>query len=263
MSAVQPALRVIRQLWRSTLDILYPRVCQGCEVPLSTEAPRQGPAAWFCHDCRQELHEIKAPYCCVCGEPHDGAMTEAFVCKNCAGRRIAFDFAVSGYQAKGPLREMILSYKYGRHLSLRAGLADMLQAALKDPRLADEDLSQWLLVPVPLHFSRQYWRGFNQSWELCRMLSRQTGIPAAQVLRRQSRTRAQARLHRKKRLQNLKRAFGLRTSRPWRKLPDLRGKRILLVDDVLTTGATGHECAKVLKQSAGVEKVVVITVARG
>ena len=263
MSVVQPVFRIARQFWQAALDLLYPRVCQGCAAPLAADVPRQGQAAWFCAGCCGQLTQVQAPYCCVCGEPYDGAMTEAFVCKNCVGRRIAFDYAVSGYKAEGPLREMILHYKYGRDLSLRAGLADMLQTALADPRLAAEDLTQWLLVPVPLHFTRQYWRGFNQSWELCRMLSKETGIPAAQILRRSAKTRSQTRLHRKKRLQNLKRAFSLRRSMPWRRLPVLKGRKILLVDDVLTTGATAHECAKVLKQEAGVEKVVVITVARG
>lgn len=258
-----PAPRIARSVGQIVLDLLYPRVCQGCDVPLDADAPQQGQAAWFCGSCCEELVHVRPPYCGVCGESYDGAMTEAFVCKNCARRRIAFDFAVAAYKAEGPLREMILRYKYGRNLSLRAGLAELMSAALEDPRLAGQDLRQWLLVPVPLHWTRQYWRGFNQSWELCRRLSGQTGIPAAQILRRQSRTQIQASLHRKKRLQNLKRAFALQPARPWRSLPDLKNRSILLVDDVLTTGATAHECAKILKQEAGAEKVVVITVARG
>lgn len=263
MSKDVPASRITRSLWQSALDLLYPRICQGCEDPLGAEAPHESQTAWFCGTCCEGLVPVRPPFCCVCGEPYDGAMKEAFVCKNCARRRIAFDFAVAAYKAEGPLREMILRYKYRRHLSLRAGLADLMKAALEDPRLAGQDLRQWLLVPVPLHWTRQYWRGFNQSWELCRMLSRQTGIPAAQVLRRQARTQTQARLHRKKRLQNLKRAFALQPARPWRRLPELKNRCILLVDDVLTTGTTAHECAKILKQEAGAEKVVVITVARG
>jgi ComF family protein len=263
MPVAEPALRTARRFLQTALDMLYPRVCHGCQNPLPQTAARHGKSAWFCATCSVDLVEIQAPYCGVCGEPFDGAMTETFVCKNCVGRRVAYDFAVAGYKADGPLREMILHYKYGRQLSLRAGLADMLAAALQDPRLAGEDLRQWLLVPVPLHWTRQYWRGFNQSWELCRRLSARTGIPAAQILRRQSRTSPQARLHRKKRLQNLKHAFTLRRSRPWHSLPTIKGRRILLVDDVLTTGATAHECAKILKHEAGAEKVVVITVGRG
>lgn len=261
------SLHRARQFWQRaccvTLDGLYPRVCRHCDVLLPDDAPRQGVEAWLCAACQGELAAVEAPYCAVCGEPFSGAMTGAFRCWNCEGRRIAFDFAVSGYKAEGPLREMIHHFKYGRDLSLRAALVDMMRTALNDPRLTAEDLTRWLLVPVPLHLLRHMWRGFNQSWELCQLLSEHTGIPAAQILRRRVRTRTQARLGQKARLANLRGAFALRRQFPWASLPDLRGRRILLVDDVLTTGATAHECAKILKRNAGAEKVVVITAARG
>jgi ComF family protein len=190
-------------------------------------------------------------------------MTRAFLCSNCDGRRVAFDFAVSGYKAHGTMRELIHQFKYGKDISLRAVLAAALEAGLNDPRLEQTDLSEWLLVPVPLHYIRQMKRGFNQSWELCRMLHETTGIPTASVLRRTRQTSTQARLHRKQRLENLRGVFALRRSLPWSTQPVLKGKKILLVDDVLTTGATAHECAKVLKREAEAEKVVVITAARG
>lgn len=245
------------------LDGLYPRICRGCEVFLAPETPRSGVDAWLCSPCRENLTRVEAPYCQVCGEPFDGPMTEAFRCWNCQGRRIAFDFAVSRFRAEGPVREMIHAFKYNRDLSLRGALSDLLREALDDPRLKAADLSTWLLVPVPLHPMRALWRGFNQSWELCRQLSSLTGIPAAQVLRRRQWTHTQARLNRHKRLANLRGAFALRHSFPGRRLPVLKGRCILLVDDVLTTGATAHECAKVLKLNAEAEKVVVITAARG
>ncbi|MBB5036101.1 ComF family protein [Prosthecobacter dejongeii] len=260
-------LRTVQHFWQKTcqvvLDGFYPRLCRHCEVLLPHEAPRQGVGAWFCGTCQQDMEATTAPYCSVCGEMFSGAMTEAFRCQNCTGHRVAYDFAVAGYQISEPVREVIHRYKYGRDLSLRAALADLLLPALEDPRLASEDLRRWLLVPVPLHFSRQIWRGFNQSWELCRQISQRTGIPAAQSLSRQTRTVAQAHLQRRKRLANLRGAFALSHRFSWRPPQELKGRNILLVDDVLTTGATAHECAKVLKQQAGVEKVVVITAARG
>lgn len=252
-----------RKVLRTSLDAVYPRTCHSCDFLLPRESSGRLDS-WLCKTCQDDLATIEPPYCSVCGEPYSGAMTEAFRCWNCSGRRIAFDFAISAYKAEGSLREMIHHFKYGRDLSLRGALTDLLATALeKEPRLAGQDLSQWLLVPVPLHFFRQTWRGFNQSWELCRQLSRHSGIPAAQVLRRRAWTRTQARLSQQARLANLRGAFALRYSRPWQPCPALKGKRILLVDDVLTTGATAHECAKVLKRSAQVEKVVVITAARG
>lgn len=262
-----PSLDLLRCFWQKVgpviLDGIYPRVCRHCDKLLPTDRPRTGIQAWLCKSCETELTEIAPPYCRVCGEPYDGAMTGAFRCWNCEGRRIAFDFAVSAFKAEGPLREMIHAFKYSRDLSLRAALVDLLRPALLDPRLASEDLTQWLMVPVPLHPLRQMWRGFNQSWELCTLLSQQTGIPAAQILRRRTRTRAQARLSQKARRANLRGAFALRAAFPWQRGTGLKGRRILLVDDVLTTGATAHECAKILKRHAGVEKVVVITAARG
>lgn len=178
---------------------------------------------------------------------------------------MAFDFAISGFKAAGPLRELIHHFKYTGDLTLRGALADALMLTLEEPRLAVEDLSSWMLVPVPLHWQRELQRGFNQSWELCRELSLRTGIPAGQIMSRKRRTSTQAKLNRQERLENLRGVFFLRRSFPLPvlALPDIRGKNILLVDDVLTTGATAHECAKVLKREAGAEKVVVITAARG
>lgn len=249
--------------WQNVLDLVFPRSCRSCELPLSQSAPRTGLEAWLCQPCMDHLDPIQAPYCDRCGEPFSGPMTRAFLCSNCDGRRLAFDFAVSGYKAHGPMRELIHQFKYGKDISLRAVLAAALEAGLNDPRLEQTDLSEWLLVPVPLHYFRQMKRGFNQSWELCRMLHETTGIPTASVLRRTRQTSTQARLHRKQRLENLRGVFALRRSLPWSTQPVLKGKKILLVDDVLTTGATAHECAKVLKREAEAEKVVVITAARG
>ncbi len=248
---------------RVVLDTVFPRLCPACEVPMDRQAPPSGIDAWLCQSCMGDLEPIEPPYCSVCGESFDGTMTREFRCSNCDGRRMAFDFAISAFKARGALRELIHHFKYSRDLSLRGVLADILKPALNDPRLFGEDLSQWLLVPVPLHFLREMRREFNQSWELCRMLAEATGIPAVQALRRTRLTSTQAKLHRQQRLENLRGVFALRRAFPWRPRTDLSGRKILLVDDVLTTGATAHECAKVLKRDAGAEKVVVITVARG
>lgn len=255
--------RWAQAVWEAGLDIVYPRICWICEVPLSDTAPRHGVEAWFCQSCAKELPAVDAPYCAVCGEPFDGAMTEAFRCWNCEGRRIAFDFAVAGFKAEGAVRELIHRFKYQRQIALRGALGTLLQRTLEDGRLQTEDLSNWLLVPVPLHRAREQDREFNQSWELCRVLAHATGIPTRQILRRTRITETQAGLDRQERLANLRGVFALRRSSLKATGARLKGCCILLVDDVLTTGATTHECARVLKQDAGAEKVVVITVARG
>ncbi len=253
------------RLQDGTLDLVYPRTCRACQIGLTSAAEHSGLADWLCKSCLMELTSIEPPYCSVCGEAFAGAMDRAFKCSNCDGRRMAFNFAISGFKAAGPLRELIHHFKYSGDLTLRGVLANALMPTLEEPRLAVEDLSTWVLVPVPLHWLREMRRGFNQSWELCREISIRTGIPAAQIMRRKRRTSTQAKLNRHERLENLRGVFALRRSFPlpgWRR-PNIRGKKVLLVDDVLTTGATAHECAKVLKREAGAEKVVVITAARG
>jgi ComF family protein len=254
---------LLRSGGRIVLDAVFPRGCVVCEAPLEKKSAESGVSEWICEVCAGEMDRIEPPYCSICGESFDGPMTREFACSNCEGRRMAFDFAISAFKARGPLRELIHQFKYSRDLALRGVLTEILKPALHDPRLAVEDLSEWLLVPVPLHFLREMRREFNQSWELCRQLSLVTGIPAVKALRRTRLTSTQAKLHRRERLENLRGIFALSLALPWRPRPDLRGRKILLVDDVLTTGATANECAKVLKREAGAEKVVVITAARG
>jgi competence protein ComFC len=246
------------------LNWVYPRICFGCNLPLSD--PEPDPAdltTWLCHACRDALPAIAPPTCSVCGEPYAGDLTHAFQCWNCEGRRLAFDFATSAYRAEGLVRDHIHAFKYERRYELRGLLSQMLRRVLDDPRLAGEDLSTWLLVPVPLHRWREMLREYNQSWELAMELARATGIPAAKALRRTRRTTAQAGLDRDQRLENLRGAFALQPDRPRRPRPELAGRSILLVDDVLTTGSTCHECARILRRDGKAEKVVVITVARG
>lgn len=247
------------------LDTLYPAACFGCHVPLPPSSGDGAPheSAWLCSDCRDALPVIEPPVCRVCGEPYSGALTHAFQCWNCDGRDLAFDFAISAHRAEGPLRDWIHAFKYQGRYELRGLLSALLRRALDEPRLAAADLSSWLLVPVPLHPWRQLWREYNQSWELCLELSRATGIPALNALRRIRATGSQTRLNRAERLRNLRGAIALRRPLPWQRPPNLAGRSILLVDDVLTTGSTCHECARILRRAGGAEKVVVITLARG
>jgi ComF family protein len=235
---------------------VYPRLCCVCQVPLDE--------GWFCGGCADSLPLVEPPYCKVCGEVYDGALTHDFRCTNCSGRRLEFEFAVAACRAEEAVRELIHQFKYERRLHLRGALASLLLRLLEEePRLAGENLAEWLLVPVPLHPSREVEREYNQSWELCRRLSRLTGIPATKALVRTRETESQAGLDRGERLKNLRGAFAVRATQGAGAPSALQGRRILLVDDVFTTGATANECARVLRQEGAVEKVVVITVTRG
>ncbi|MCB1275178.1 ComF family protein [Prosthecobacter sp.] len=250
--------RMLQPAWSALVDLVYPRLCCVCHVPLGDAASR-----WFCRGCEEALPLVEPPYCEVCGEVYDGAFTNEFRCANCSGRRLEFEFAVAACRAEEGARELIHQFKYERRLQLRGALAALMLRTLEEPRLARENLAEWLLVPVPLHRTRELDREFNQSWELCLRLSQLTGIPATKALVRVRATDTQASLDRDERLRNLRGAFSLLKSRPWRPRIDLHGRRILLVDDVFTTGATTSECARVLRREGGAEKVVVITAARG
>lgn len=247
--------RLLQPVWLALADLIYPRRCCVCHVPLEE--------GWFCTGCAGALPWVEAPYCKVCGEVYDGALTHEFRCSNCSGRRLEFEFAVAACHAEAATRELIHQFKYERRLHLRGALASLMLRILEEPRLARENLGEWLLVPVPLHPSREADREYNQSWELCQRLSRLTGIPAAKALVRTRETEPQAGLHRGERLKNLRGAFAVAKARFWRPQADLQGRRILLVDDVFTTGATTNECARVLRREGGAEKVVVITATRG
>jgi competence protein ComFC len=247
---------------RALMNICYPRVCRVCDVFLPEWRSDRPLGEWFCDTCADQLQRIEPPFCSRCGETYDGALEHEFRCENCADREYDFEFAIASYHAEGPVRELIHKFKYGSDLGLRGCLGEMLLSTLNDPRLVSEDLTQWVLVPVPLHGARQREREFNQSEELCREVSKATQIPFINALRRRRNTGHQASLTRAQRLENLKAAF---VAAPKFAKPGnpLQGRKILLVDDVFTTGATTHACARVLMRQTGVEKVVVITVARG
>ena len=266
MIAVMQALHLLRHYaapWTRTLiDVLLPRACRVCDAPLVGHEPPELLSHWLCPPCRGALIPVEAPFCQKCGEAFDGAADSSFQCTNCAGQKIAFEFAIAGFQTSGPALDLIHRFKYGRDLSLRIVLERMLERSLRDPRLSGLDAQQWCLVPVPLHPLRERERQFNQSRELCHELARRKGLPMIDAMKRSRSTPKQALLTRHQRLENLRGAFEVKR-RFTEQRSALRGKSVLLVDDVFTTGATTNECARVLRRDAGVQKVVVISVARG
>jgi ComF family protein len=161
---------------------------------------------------------------------------------------------VSAYRSRGVVRKVIHDFKYGRHLHLRHLAGRWLTEALNDPRLTGRRFR--LIVPVPLHPARKRERGFNQAELLGRELHRACGVPLGDVLQRIRYTTTQTQFDRSERMENLRGAFRLRDG------CDVQGFRILLVDDVLTTGSTLSECASVLKK-AGAISVHAATAARG
>ena len=184
----------------------------------------------------------------------DGAVNSTFTCVNCSERHFDFDCAVAAYRSRGVVRELIHRFKYNRELYLRHPLADWLLTSLEDTRIASRPFD--FFVPVPLHPTRLREREFNQSEILARMLGARTGVPVINCLQRVRQTMTQTRFDRNERMENLRNAFEAR------KISLVQGKHLLLVDDVLTTGSTVSECARVLMR-AGAASVRVVTIARG
>jgi len=160
---------------------------------------------------------------------------------------------VAAYRSRGIVRKIILDFKYGHQMHLRFPVADWLRTALDDPRLRDRRFD--VVIPVPLHPARKRERGFNQAELIAELLSTQANLTMRDALERIRYTTTQTAHDRAERMENLRDAFRLR------KKANVRGLRVLLIDDVLTTGSTLSECARVLK-AGGAISVHAATAAR-
>ena len=238
-------------LFSRFLDLLYPAVCELCQNSL-----KQGRS--LCDDCRDSLPRVTLPFCEQCGEVFDGNIDEVFRCQNCSGSKFDFDFARASLKGLDLSFHLIHGLKYQRQFYLAREMAGFMQETLEeDPRLAD--FQDAILVPVPLFWRRQQWRQGNQAYELARQLSALSGHKTVEALKRVRSTSTQTKLNRKQRLSNLRGAFKLRKNH----ISLVEDKKVLVIDDVFTTGATAHECAKVLKSDGGVREVAVLTFVRG
>ena len=215
--------------------------CAVCSAVL--DQPTRG---CVCERCWRSVLPITPPICDRCGGPLPRSDHQ---CANCSG-----DSAVTRARAigeyEGALRDIIHALKYSGRISLARPLAEQIRQRGRE--LLDQ---ADCVVPVPLHWRREYQRGFNQAREIARHL----GPPVVDALRRCRATRAQVELAADRRRANVAGAFRLR--RAWFRAPSIRGKKLLLIDDVSTTGATLESCAEVLKDS-GASEVFALTVAR-
>jgi ComF family protein len=231
---------------RRCLDLLLPPVCLLCGQRL----PDGTAATELCPACRAGLPQPTPARCPVCAVAHRTLIPSLHHCEACLRHPPPFArvHAVGPYA--GTLREAVQNFKYHGQLALERPLGQLLAAALHAGAAARPDL----LVPVPLHLERLRSRGYNQALQLARQIGRQWDAPVAiDLLRRVRPTAPQQGLTAVARQHNLRGAFTAT-----RRLP---GRRILLVDDVLTTAATARECAAVLR-AAGAASVEVVVLGR-
>jgi ComF family protein len=243
------AIHRSQALVRAGLGLLYPELCQLCREERA--AARDG---FVGAKCWTQIRFIRAPFCERCGLPYPGDITTTVECTNCREVELHFSSARSAVVAKTVVLEAIHRFKYQRALWFENFLADLLvrEAA---PVLRGQNWDA--IAPVPLHPLKLREREFNQATRLAAPLAQATGIPLNEnFLQRTAPTATQTLLTREQRAKNMKNAFAVRRG------VDVAGKRIILVDDVFTTGATTNACARALR-GAGAADVCVWTVARG
>ncbi|MDR7417635.1 MAG: ComF family protein [Armatimonadota bacterium] len=234
-------------MWAGLVDLLYPPICAACNSP----------GEHLCERCLLQSRRIQPPVCACCGSPvpptgwgRAAVHTRDGRCEACRRHPPAYERARSVFVYEGPIREAIHALKYHGRRAAAAPLGLLLA------QHASADLTQGVesVVPVPLHPSRLATRGFNQAELLARPLAARLGVPClTHAVRRSHHERAQAELDAAARHASVRDAFC-----PG---PAHVGTRVVLVDDVFSTGATAEACAAALKR-AGASAVAVLTVAR-
>jgi ComF family protein len=233
----------------AVLQWVFPMDCAVC---LRAAPDRHLPC--FCQSCWDSIQPLKGPMCPCCGRPFASPVALEYSpshrCQSCRESPPAFDCVLSPYAYEGTLARAIHLFKYRKCVALARPLAKLMLVC-KDKLPAVD-----LVLPVPLHPKRLRLREFNQSLLLADRIATDLSLPLSlHNLRRIRQTPPQTELHRAARAENVKHAFAPYHSKV------LQDQRVLLIDDVLTTGATVNECAKALRQ-AGAKAVVVWTLAR-
>lgn len=240
--------RPIGALVASCIDLLYPPACHLCGEP-----PAPGSAGWSCAACR--IGEAPHQRCGRCAARLPEVLPDGATCAACRRRPLVLDrvIALADYSDPG-LRKWILALKHGGRADLLPTLATQLAVACPPEHLTNRDTR---LVPVPLHPLRKFERGHDQAAGLARELSRQTGVPVRQALRRTRATLAQGSPGARSRRANVAGAFAEIVE----ERRQIHGRRVWLVDDVLTSGSTLEACARVVRRM-GARRVGAIVLAR-
>jgi ComF family protein len=237
-------LPALRRAATALLDVLLPPRCLACGTTVSS-------ADTLCAGCWREITFLGAPCCACCGLPFEFELAGPALCGECLRAAPPFGRARAAMRYDEASRKLILAFKHGDRLHLAPAFGRWLKRA-GDALVAEADL----VVPVPLHWTRLFARRYNQAAVLAHALHAAGGPPVgADWLVRRRRTPSQGKRNRTAREQNVRAAFAVKPGR------EVRGKRILLIDDVFTTGATVAECARVLRR-AGALSVDVLTLAR-
>lgn len=234
------------------LSWLFPATCELCG---------ENAELTVCPGCMQKLPRIPAPICLHCGAPTAGQQTDPDRCENCAGQPRPFLLARQALRQTDEVMQLIYQFKYHRGIHLARPLAQLLHELWEQtPHLRRHD--DWVLVPVPVTQEKLYTRGYNQAGELARQLARLRHLRVMDLLeRRDTGIISQTRLTATARRLNAMRAYRCRRPRFWQRRTTYPA-RLVLVDDVFTTGSTARACATQLRKLPGVKEVVVLCLVR-
>ena len=237
---------VARYARELAVKTIYPPMCVICRKSIDE-------AGHLCPECWAQVHFLDGPICEQCGVPFEHPMFDGALCASCHASPPAYQRARATFIYNDASKALILALKHGDRTDLVPILGNWL--ARKVANLADTNS---LLVPVPLHWRRRVARQFNPSAELARSLHKATGIDLSLLaLERLVNTPSQGALNRTARQRNVAGVFRVRPAAK----REIEGRHVILVDDVLTTGATANACARTLLR-AGADHVDVLTLAR-
>lgn len=244
----------LQEITKSILDVLFPPrpYCIVCSGKLKTGE------RFLCGECEKKMVAIKPPLCKKCGRPfwghyeESGPFASQFLCGDCRSQRHYYVEARSYGHYEGVLKHLIHEFKYRGRRDLSKYLGGRMVSTLKTLGWPEFDCA----VPVPLHIKRERERGYNQAALLADVLGREANLPVCRALVRVKPTEHQTFLDKACREKNLTGAFAAAGG------VNLKGKTVLLIDDVYTTGSTADECSRSLL-NAGAAKVFVLTCARG
>lgn len=236
------------------IDLVYPPRCSICEKFIwKNRAKKDQQELLFCKPCFDGFSEIISPLCPTCGMPFASDVEEDHLCEDCIRKRPFYDAARAPYLYEGGIMEAIHQFKYAGKTHLASSLGRLMTSFAR--KWVDKTHS-YLMMPVPLHPKRLRERGFNQSLVLARYAAPLLGAELDFLsLRRIRYTPPQTGLKMTERGKNVRRAFDIMDRKA------VKGRTILLVDDVTTTGNTLNECARMLKR-AGSQEVLCLTLAR-
>jgi len=240
---------ILHRFWRTFKHIVYPRVCLACKQRL----PESLTDDILCVECRKKIKKNIPPFCSSCGRHLVIVHSGEKICAECFKKNLHFDRAFSPCRYDGPVKELIHEFKYKNKEYLGGPLSQLMIDFIKHYAVPIENIDY--IIPMPLHPVKLREREFNQAGILGDHIAREFNKSIGhRVLLKQKWTKTQTELSHEERMHNVKNSFRVSDGNV------IKGKNILLIDDVLTTGATASEAAFTLKQY-GAAAVFILAIA--